>query len=70
MKKNLLSIEAAINNAALKETVKEVKPDYKSICLKKFPQEWHDLLIRDNVGNVSEYIYSAVKEKMKRDNLL
>jgi hypothetical protein len=81
MKKNLLSIENAINNASLKEAGKEVsaskevskvtqKDNCKHILLKKFPKEWHDLLVADHVGNVSEYIYNAVREKMKRDNLI
>ncbi len=82
MKKNLLSIEAAINNASLKETVKtentgvkEIKKvtqkeNSQAITLKKFPKEWHELLIADHVGNISEYILNAVREKMKRDNLL
>jgi len=75
---NLDSAKKAMNSAAMKEAGTKKVPackvtqtsGNKPIHLKKFPQEWHDLLKADHVDNITEYIMTAVRERMKRDGLI
>ena len=34
------------------------------------PKEWEDLIKTKNYGPISQYIMTAIKEKMQRENLL
>jgi len=77
---NIENAKKAMESAALNEKrvskksekIEEVTGNENNhpIHIRKFPKEWHDKLKADHVNNVTEYILSAVRERMKRDGIL
>ena len=63
--KELAKGKGLTENRESKTKDKTIKP--KLIPL---PKEWEDLIKTKNYGPISQYIMTAIKEKMLRENLL
>ncbi|MCK9372477.1 MAG: hypothetical protein M0P91_04710 [Sulfuricurvum sp.] len=72
------STDLAIESAALQESGEQQKvhkpvtqkEGSKAVLLKKFPEEWHDIIRNNYPGAITDYVLQAVMKQMKADRFL
>lgn len=71
------STDLAIESAALQESAEQKvhkpvtqKEGSKAVLLKKFPEEWHDIIRNNYPGAITDYVLQAVMKQMKADGFL
>lgn len=64
------NIKKVKNTAPMKEiSKKEIKPKMKKKVI-NLPIEWEEIIKKEYPGSVTSYILMAIKEKLKREELL
>ncbi len=64
------NIKKVKDTAPMKETItKTAKPKMKKKVI-NLPVEWEEIIKREYPGSVTSYILMAIKEKLKREELL